>query len=104
MTVKSFLHFILEDSACTMAFTDLKGFLHTKLGQARSMCLFDPMTHTLFQESGVGDFGGAGIQDVIETHECNLFCEGLNLSTKAVLKNTFVQQKKEYGIEAETLV
>ncbi|KAJ7506630.1 kinase-like domain-containing protein [Mycena galericulata] len=97
MTIMSFSHFVMEYTACTMAIADLQGSLHTEPGEARAMYLFDPMTHTLTQDSGVGDFGSAGIQDAIENHDCNIFCKGLNLIPKTVLEETFARQKADHG-------
>ncbi|KAJ7037365.1 hypothetical protein C8F04DRAFT_1180443 [Mycena alexandri] len=97
MTIMSFSHFVMEYTACTMAIADLQGSLHAEPGEARTMYLFDPMTHTLTQDSGVGDFGCAGIQDAIENHDCNIFCKGLNLSPKTVLEETFARQKADHG-------
>ncbi|KAJ6563857.1 kinase-like domain-containing protein [Mycena capillaripes] len=98
MTVISFAHFVLEDTACTMAMVDLQGSFHAAPGGVKTMVLFDPMTHTATQDSGVGDFGFTGIQDAIDNHECNLFCKGLGLSSKAVLEATLAKQKQEHGI------
>ncbi|KAJ7816881.1 hypothetical protein B0H13DRAFT_2380117 [Mycena leptocephala] len=98
MTILAFSHFILERTACTMAMVDIQGSFHADPGNVRTMVLFDPMSHTASQDSGVGDFGFTGIQDAIENHECNLFCGGLGLCSKAVLKATLLKQKNEHGV------
>ncbi|KAJ7178029.1 kinase-like domain-containing protein [Mycena filopes] len=97
MTILSFAHFVMEYTACAMAMVDLQGSLHAEAGNTRTLVLFDPMTHTMAQDSGVGDFGFNGIQDAIDSHECNLFCRGLGLSNKTVLQETLNQRKKEHG-------
>ncbi|KAJ6461487.1 kinase-like domain-containing protein, partial [Mycena vitilis] len=97
-TMLSFAHFVLEHTACAMAMVDLQGSLHAVPGTLRTMVLFDPMSHTASEDSGVGDFGFIGITDAIDNHECNLFCRALGLCTKGVLEDTLAKQKWDYAV------
>ncbi|KAJ7456354.1 hypothetical protein B0H11DRAFT_2244038 [Mycena galericulata] len=62
-TILAFNHFIMQDTACLLAFADLQGSRHKG-----SLVLFDPMTHTIPGKSGTGDHGPKGIRDTIESH------------------------------------
>ncbi|KAJ6448388.1 kinase-like domain-containing protein [Mycena sanguinolenta] len=89
-TILAFNHFILQDTACLLAYADLQGSRHK--GQ---MVLFDPMTHTIQGQSGTGDFGPKGIRDTINAHTCNLFCKTLELSPVGVLLDSLEVRIKE---------
>ncbi|KAJ7087652.1 kinase-like domain-containing protein [Mycena belliarum] len=95
LTMLSFSHFIMEFTACAMSMVDLQGSLHAEPGAIRRMTLFDPMSHTLEKNSGVGDFGVEGIEDSIETHQCSIYCKALGLVPMEVLKATLERQKGE---------
>ncbi|KAK7007244.1 hypothetical protein R3P38DRAFT_2432505, partial [Favolaschia claudopus] len=41
--------------------------------------LFDPMTHTVGGNSGIGDFGLEGINSFIQDHSCGDVCNRLAL-------------------------
>ncbi|KAJ6580936.1 kinase-like domain-containing protein [Mycena capillaripes] len=81
-TILAFNHFVIEDTACLLAFADLQGEHLSFLG---SMVLFDPMTHTISGTSGTGDHGPKGIRETINDHNCNLFCKALDLSSVDIL-------------------
>ncbi|KAJ7099754.1 kinase-like domain-containing protein [Mycena epipterygia] len=116
LTMLSFSHFIMECTACAMSIVDVQGMFYLELhlwsdvrvagsfhadpGTVRVMTLFDPMSHTVSQESGVGDFGAPGIQDSIQTHRCNIFCHALGLVNCQVLQKTLDRQKSEHEVEA----
>ncbi|KAJ7078211.1 hypothetical protein C8R44DRAFT_825564 [Mycena epipterygia] len=95
LTMLSFSHFILDFTACAISMVDLQGSNHAAPGTVRRLVLFDPMSHTISQDSGVGDFGVSGIQNSIDTHQCNLYCGGLGLASKEVLTDTLERQKRE---------
>ncbi|KAJ7137647.1 kinase-like domain-containing protein [Mycena filopes] len=93
-TMAAFAHFILESTACRMAFTDLQGSFHyPHVGAAQELVLFDPMTHSLTGNTGVGDHGPAGIEDTIQTHKCSFMCGTMKLASVASLKATFDVEK-----------
>ncbi|KAJ7652423.1 kinase-like domain-containing protein [Mycena polygramma] len=79
-TVLAFSHFVLEKTACLLAFADLQGSRHRG-----GTVLFDPMTHTVAGNSGLGDHGAPGIRDTIQSHECNAICNALGLVSQEVL-------------------
>ena len=41
-----------------------------------------------FRTSGLGDHGPRGIQDFISSHACNHICQGLELESPQVLRDT----------------
>ncbi|KAJ7653488.1 hypothetical protein B0H17DRAFT_957441, partial [Mycena rosella] len=94
LTILSFSHFMLDVTACAISMVDLQGAFFLP-GAVRRLTLFDPMSHTITEDSGIGDFGATGIQDSIETHQCSLYCHGLGLSSTQVLKATLARQRKE---------
>ncbi|KAJ7126923.1 kinase-like domain-containing protein [Mycena epipterygia] len=90
-TVLAFSHFVLENTACLLAFADLQGSRHQG-----SLVLFDPMTHTIGGKSGLGDHGPKGIRDTIDNHSCNAFCKALDLVPMEVLVNSLQARIQEY--------
>ncbi|KAJ7237664.1 hypothetical protein C8J57DRAFT_1529215 [Mycena rebaudengoi] len=88
-TILAFGHFILEATACALAFADLQGSR-----KDRAMVLFDPMTHTI--QGGTGDHGEAGIRDVIESH---VLCKSMDLASKEQLKAALDEKIREAEIE-----
>ncbi|KAJ7625450.1 hypothetical protein B0H17DRAFT_1111085, partial [Mycena rosella] len=57
LTMLSFSHFMLDVAACAISMVDLHGSMHVEPGAIRRLTLFDPMSHTITEDSGVGDFG-----------------------------------------------
>ncbi|KAJ7030548.1 hypothetical protein C8F04DRAFT_1263844 [Mycena alexandri] len=95
-TMAAFTHFILEKTACRIAFTDLQGSLHySKAGGTQEFVLFDPMSHSLIGNTGVGDHGSAGIDDTIRTHKCSFMCTTMKLASVASLKATYATEKSK---------
>ncbi|KAJ7098702.1 kinase-like domain-containing protein, partial [Mycena belliarum] len=80
-TMAALTHYILQSTACRLAFTDLQGSLHSgRPGAPRELVLFDPMTHSLSRQTGVGDHGPEGIDDTISTHRCSFMCKAMKLA------------------------
>ncbi|KAJ7071775.1 kinase-like domain-containing protein, partial [Mycena belliarum] len=80
-TMTALTHYILQSTACRLAFTDLQGSLHSgRPGAPRELVLFDPMTHSLSRQTGVGDHGPEGIDDTISTHRCSFMCKAMKLA------------------------
>ncbi|KAJ7081540.1 hypothetical protein C8R43DRAFT_965584 [Mycena crocata] len=52
-----------------------------------TLVLFDPMTHTLTGDSGIGDFGRSGMQSFIRDHKCNDLCRALSLDQLVPLED-----------------
>ncbi|KAJ7174850.1 kinase-like domain-containing protein [Mycena filopes] len=108
-TILAFSHFVMEDTACLLAVADLQGhsfhflsscYVLILLPGSRHngfLVLFDPMTHTIGGNSGAGDHGSKGIRETIESHTCNLLCQGLELSPVSVLLHTLDERIKEAG-------
>ncbi|KAJ7131314.1 hypothetical protein C8R44DRAFT_613350 [Mycena epipterygia] len=45
--------------------------------------LFDVMTHTLDNSSGVSDHGKTGIETFLKKHQCGRHCSNFRLSSEA---------------------
>ncbi|KAK6966684.1 kinase-like domain-containing protein, partial [Favolaschia claudopus] len=89
-TMAAFTHCVLDKTACQLVFTDLQGSYHyAKPGEPRQLILFDPMTHSMSGNTGVGDHGPAGIQDTVDNHKCSMACRSMDLASMAFLKMTF---------------
>ncbi|KAJ7768101.1 kinase-like domain-containing protein [Mycena maculata] len=89
-TILAFNHFIMEDTACSVAFADLQGSRHKG-----SLIIFDPMTHTIHGKSGPGDHGHKGIRETINNHDCNIFCTALRLPKHDILLDALEDRIKE---------
>ncbi|KAF8155171.1 hypothetical protein BJ912DRAFT_1070927 [Pholiota molesta] len=92
-----------EKTACQLIFVDLQGSIDYKPGEPKIMVLFDPMTHSPFQATWLGDFGIQGIQDFIDNHECSIICGNLSFADKEALQEALniqselVNDSKEAG-------
>ncbi|KAK7006612.1 kinase-like domain-containing protein [Favolaschia claudopus] len=73
-TIYAFAHFVWGHSNQTMIFADLDGLV-----------LFDPMTHTVAGNSGIGDFGLEGINSFLQDHSCGDVCNRIALDEVAPL-------------------
>ncbi|KAJ3727495.1 kinase-like domain-containing protein [Lentinula raphanica] len=78
ITLSAFTHYVLWSSQNKLVIADVQGSL-ANIGGIDTVILFDIMTHTKEQDSGVGDFGQEGIDSFCNQHICNYICEGLGL-------------------------
>ncbi|KAJ6449509.1 kinase-like domain-containing protein [Mycena vitilis] len=78
-TVSAFAHFVYGYSNNSLVFADLQGTPSRVKGKD-GLVLFDLMTHTI--ESGVGDFGKAGIKTFLDGHKCATICKGLTIDSE----------------------
>ncbi|KAJ7442087.1 hypothetical protein B0H11DRAFT_1749404, partial [Mycena galericulata] len=67
----AYFHIVISQSALTN-FTGSIGRLSTN---AMGIIIFDIMSHTPEEDSGVGDHGPMGIQRWRAQHDCNVFCK-----------------------------
>ncbi|KAJ7156780.1 kinase-like domain-containing protein, partial [Mycena filopes] len=81
-TLAAFVHYSFQWSEGTIVFADIQGMCSSgRLStNAMGILIFDMMTHTPEGESGVGDYGGKGIEKWRAQHDCNAFCKGLDLA------------------------
>ncbi|KAJ7133796.1 kinase-like domain-containing protein [Mycena filopes] len=88
MTMDAFMHYSYVYSQKSFIFADLQSTrARAPSGNAVSV-LFDVMTHTIPQDSGVGDHGAAGIDSILNGHTCNIMCEALELGEENVKRRT----------------
>ncbi|KAJ7729855.1 hypothetical protein DFH07DRAFT_781824 [Mycena maculata] len=59
-----------------------------------ALILFDVMTHTLSQDSGVGDHGPDGIEVILAGHTCGAMCDGLEMGEENTISESFKKPKK----------
>ncbi|KAJ2912174.1 hypothetical protein MD484_g8243, partial [Candolleomyces efflorescens] len=78
MTISALCHWIYIFTRKTEVYSDMQGSYMTIDG-TDTLILFDPMTHTLNQDSGIGDYGEKGIKKFLAEHQCNYICRGLSL-------------------------
>ncbi|KAJ3779790.1 hypothetical protein GGU10DRAFT_337719, partial [Lentinula aff. detonsa] len=63
--------------------------------------LFDPMSHTLGGNSGVGDHGNTGIQQFLRSHHCEKRCRELSLKTGMGSHLSHTEQLDDSGEDGE---
>ncbi|KAF7970555.1 hypothetical protein HWV62_23733 [Athelia sp. TMB] len=87
-TMTAFSHWVIENTACEYMFADIQGSLDrdARGDGGTVLTLFDPMTHTHAQTSGLGDHGALGFKDFIDSHQCNFICRQLKLAPTSVLQ------------------
>ncbi|KAK7034990.1 kinase-like domain-containing protein [Favolaschia claudopus] len=83
-TIYAFAHFVWGHSNQTMIFADLQE-TPALVGRKDGLVLFDPMTHTVAGNSGIGDFGLEGINSFLRDHSCGDVCNRLALDEVAPL-------------------
>ncbi|EPQ56806.1 kinase-like protein [Gloeophyllum trabeum ATCC 11539] len=93
-TISAFTHFVYHASNEQLLFADLQssqGVVEDAAGKnSVKRVLFDVMTHSVDQDSGIGDHGQAGFSKFLQGHICNAMCKKLGL-----------EEAKEMG-ESET--
>ncbi|KAF8576013.1 hypothetical protein K439DRAFT_1307918, partial [Ramaria rubella] len=78
-TIVVFAHFCWLYSQQTLVFADMQGSpARNSLGNSIEV-LFDPMTHSLTGDTGLGDFGQEGIDIFLSQHRCNRICTAVEL-------------------------
>ncbi|KAJ7748307.1 kinase-like domain-containing protein, partial [Mycena maculata] len=90
-TIDAFMHFSHTYSQQTFVFADLQR--RAPSGKS-ALILFDVMTHTLSQDSGVGDHGPDGIEVILAGHTCGAMCDGLEMGEENTISESFKKPKK----------
>ncbi|ESK83013.1 atypical alpha protein kinase [Moniliophthora roreri MCA 2997] len=77
-TLSTFAHFRIQYTHDTMVFADLQT---TRTGSIQGIIyvLFDIMTHTISQDSGVSDFGDKRLTEFQNQNKCGARCAQLEL-------------------------
>ncbi|KAF8582863.1 hypothetical protein K439DRAFT_1235951, partial [Ramaria rubella] len=78
-TIIAFAHFCWLYSKNTLVFADMQGSPACNLLGNSVEVLFDPMTHSLTGDTGLGDYGQEGIDIFLMQHRCNRFCSTMEL-------------------------
>ncbi|KAJ7307951.1 kinase-like domain-containing protein [Mycena albidolilacea] len=76
-TLSAFVHFAFQQSG--IIFADIQGSCGRLSNKTMGIIIFDLMTHTEEEDSGVGDYGPKGIARWRDQHDCNAFCKRLDL-------------------------
>ncbi|KAJ6474302.1 kinase-like domain-containing protein [Mycena sanguinolenta] len=84
-TMDTFMHFSYVYSQQSFIFADLQSTRGRAPSGSSASILFDVMTHTVQQDSGVGDHGDAGIKAILNGHICSLMCTGLDMGEEHVI-------------------
>ncbi|KAJ6556663.1 kinase-like domain-containing protein, partial [Mycena sp. CBHHK59/15] len=84
-TMDAFMHFSYIYSQQSLIFADLQSTRGRAPSGDGASILFDIMTHTLAQDSGVGNHGHAGIESILDGHVCSAMCEGLEMGKEHVI-------------------
>ncbi|KAF7325457.1 Kinase-like protein [Mycena kentingensis (nom. inval.)] len=86
-TLNTLAHYIYWASSGSMVIADIQS-CKTLVGGKMSQVLFDLTTHTVAENSGVGDHGQDGLDLFIKQHECTTRCEALGLQPLMVDDNS----------------
>ncbi|KAF7368008.1 Kinase-like protein [Mycena sanguinolenta] len=79
-TLSAFVHFAFQESRGGIIFADIQASHGRLTNKTMGMLIFDLMTHTEEEDSGVGDHGPQGIERWRDQHDCNVFCKRLELA------------------------
>ncbi|KAJ7257230.1 kinase-like domain-containing protein [Mycena haematopus] len=93
-TMDAFMHFSYIYSQRSFIFADLQSTCGRAPSGNGASILFDVMTHTIPQDSGVGDHGSAGIESILNGHVCGAMCEGLEMGEEYAIGTKDVQTRK----------
>ncbi|KAF8579619.1 kinase-like protein, partial [Ramaria rubella] len=78
-TIVAFTHFCWLYSKNTLVFADMQGSQARNASGSSIEVLFDPMTHSLSGDTGLGDYGQEGINIFLAQHHCNRICTAMGL-------------------------
>ncbi|KAF8513199.1 kinase-like domain-containing protein [Gautieria morchelliformis] len=73
--LSAFTHFTWMHSQNTLLFADMQGSPARGSDGQPVEILFDPMTHSPTEDTGLGDYDQQGIDAFISQHRCNKICE-----------------------------
>ncbi|KAF5332096.1 hypothetical protein D9611_008102 [Ephemerocybe angulata] len=109
VTLSAFLHYVFWASQEEFVFSDIQGSRMNVRG-VDTLILFDPMSHTVEGDSGVGDHGSEGIETFKAQHRCSHICQLLGFkefvaiavsSKKRAAKDVDAEGKNEGEAEEE---
>ncbi|KAF6765683.1 kinase-like domain-containing protein [Ephemerocybe angulata] len=109
VTLSAFLHYVFWASQEEFVFSDIQGSRMNVRG-VDTLILFDPMSHTVDADSGVGDHGSEGIETFKAQHRCSHICQLLGFkefrvstvsSKKPAAKNVDTEDENEAEVEEE---
>ncbi|KAJ7913336.1 kinase-like domain-containing protein [Mycena leptocephala] len=78
-TLSAFVHYAFQHSGGQLIFADIQGSCGRLSTKMMGILIFDIMSHTPEEDSGVGDHGTKGIERWRDQHDCNAFCKRLEL-------------------------
>ncbi|KAJ7577152.1 kinase-like domain-containing protein, partial [Mycena floridula] len=78
-TINALQHFVYQFSKESIVLADIQTSASWDPDN-RAPVLFDLMTHTLYRNTGAGDFGTEGIEGFIEQHQCVPRCSYFGLT------------------------
>ncbi|KAJ6463845.1 kinase-like domain-containing protein [Mycena vitilis] len=90
-TIDAFMHFAYIYSQQSLIFADLQSTRGRAPSGEGASILFDVMTHTHSQDSGVGDHGPSGIKSILDGHACSTVCDALQMGEEHALGREAVQ-------------
>ncbi|KAJ6550191.1 kinase-like domain-containing protein, partial [Mycena capillaripes] len=79
-TLSTFVHFAFQRSGGEVIVADIQGSCGRLSTKQMGILIFDIMTHTPEEDSGLGDHGVKGIEKWRDQHDCNAFCKRLELA------------------------
>ncbi|KAJ3508918.1 hypothetical protein NMY22_g16465 [Coprinellus aureogranulatus] len=79
LTVQALLHDVYDATAGELAFADMQGST-TLVNGRECVVLFDPMSHSIDSDTGLGDHGPEGIEAFVTQHRCDYICKALGLA------------------------
>ncbi|KAJ7809964.1 kinase-like domain-containing protein [Mycena olivaceomarginata] len=99
-TISAFAHFVYGYSNKSLVFADLQG-TPSRIKGKDGLVLFDLMTHTISEDSGVGDFGLEGIKTFLNGHKCSKVCSTLGTEEQYRLSLPDVEDEDGDGCDQD---
>ncbi|KAJ7845590.1 kinase-like domain-containing protein [Mycena olivaceomarginata] len=99
-TISAFAHFVYGYSNKSLVFADLQG-TPSRIKGKDGLVLFDLMTHTISEDSGVGDFGLEGIKTFLNGHKCSKVCSTLGIEEQYRLSLPDVEDEDGDGCDQD---